>query len=107
MAEPVTVVREPKRDTFGNKPAGGVQSWVVEGWDFAPGRSEEYTAGANVVDTDGTLYGPAVSVINDVVPGGIRPSDKIRVRGDDYQVVGRVQDWGADGSVILLRFVTG
>lgn len=107
MAEDITVVREPKRDTFGNKPAGDVQEYVVGGFDFAPGASREYDAGGNTVESDGTLYGPPVTVINDEVPGGIQPSDKIEVRGDPYEVIGRVQDWGADGSVIVLKRVTG
>lgn len=62
---------------------------------------------ANTVESDGTLYGPPVAVINAIVTGGIRPSDKILVRGDVYEVVGRVQDWGADGSVIVLKRTTG
>jgi hypothetical protein len=107
VAEDVTVIREPKRDTFGNRPAGTVNQWLVPGWDFAPGPSLELAASANTIESDGTLYGPPVTVINEIVPSGIQPDDKIRVRGSDYEVVGRVQDWGVDGSVIVLKYVTG
>jgi hypothetical protein len=107
MAEDVTVVREPKRDGFGNRPAGAVGRFVVPGWDFAPGPTREPVANAGLVESDGTLYGPPVTVITDIVPDGIKPTDKIEVRGDPYQVIGRVQDWGIDGTVILLKRVTG
>ncbi len=107
MAEDVTVVREPKKDTFGNRPAGEVGRFVVQGWDFAPGPTREPVSGAGIVESDGTLYGPPVTVIAAAVPQGIKPTDKIEVRGDPYQVIGRVQDWGADGTVILLKRVTG
>lgn len=106
-SETVTVVREPKRDGFGNRPAGPPPVWDVPGWSFAPGPSREMVAGASQVETDGTLYGPPVSEINAIVPGGVQPTDKVRVRGDDYQVVGRVQDWGPSGAVIVLKRVTG
>lgn len=105
--EVVVVVRAPKRDGFGNRPAGSTLRWSVPGWQFAPGPSEEMGIGGGQVDTDGTLYGPPVTEINQIITGGIQPTDKIEVRGDAYQVVGRVQDWGSAGSVIVLKFVTG
>jgi hypothetical protein len=105
--EVVVVVREPKKDTFGNRPAGTVLRWSVPGWQFAPGPSQEMALGGAQVETDGTLYGPPVVDVNQIVPGGIKPTDKIEVRGDPYSVVGRVQDWGTAGSVIVLKFVTG
>lgn len=106
-AETVTVIRKPKRDNFGNLPAGATQQWDVPGFQFAPGPSREMGGGNAQVETDGTLYGPPVFAINEIVPAGVRPTDMIRVRGDDYQVVGRVQDWGSSGSVIVLKRVTG
>lgn len=105
--ETVTVVREPARDGFGNRPAGATLRWPVPGWSFAPGPSQEMSIGGAQVETDGTLYGPTVVEINQIVTGGILPTDKIEVRGDAYSVVGRVQDWGAAGAVIVLKLVTG
>ncbi len=106
-SETVTVIRKPKRDRFGNIPAGATQTWQVGGWQFAPGPSQEMGLGGGQVETDGTLYGPPVTDINLVVPDGILPTDLIDVRGDEYSVVGRVQDWGTAGSVVVLKFVTG
>jgi hypothetical protein len=103
----VTVIRRPKKDGFGNIPAGATLQWTVPGWRFAPGPSQELGVGNGQVETDGTLYGPPVADIALTVPGGIKPTDVMDVRGDEYQVVGRVQDWGRSGSVILLKLVTG
>jgi hypothetical protein len=105
--EVVTVVRKPKRDGFGNIPAGATLQWQVPGFQFAPGPSQEMGLGSGQVDTDGTLYGPPVTDINAIVPDGILPTDQIQVRGDLYSVIGRVQDWGSSGSVIVLKLVTG
>ncbi len=106
-SETVTVVRRPKRDTFGNIPSGTTSEWEVPGWLFAPGPSREMGIGSGQVESDATLYGPTTAVIAASVPDGIRPTDQIRARGDLYSVVGRVQDWGASGSVIILKLVTG
>ncbi len=105
--ETVVVVRRPKKDGFGDVPAGDPQRWEVPGWQFAPGPSAEMGLGGNQVDTDGTLYGPPVADIDLIVEDGIQPTDLIEVRGDRYQVVGRVQDWGSAGSVVVLKRVTG
>ncbi len=105
--ETVTVIRRPARDRFGNIPSGSVQQWPVPGWQFAPGPSREMGLGGGQVETDGTLYGPPVVDVARIVPGGIRPTDWINVRGDVYAVVGRVQDWGSSGSVVVLKLVTG
>ncbi len=107
--ESVDVVRRPKRDGFGNRPAGSTLRWTVPGWQFAPGPSQEMAVGAGgaQVETDGTLYGPPKVDVDQVVPGGIKPTDEIEVRGDLYSVVGRVQDWGSSGSVVVLKLVTG
>ena len=101
------MVRKPKRDNFGNIPAGDTLTWDVPGWQFAPGPSQEMGVGGGQVETDGTLYGPLVTDINLIVPGGIKPTDLIDVRGDRYSVVGRVQDWSPSGSVVVLKRVTG
>lgn len=105
--ETVTVVRKPKKDGFGNTPAGATLRWDVPGWLFAPGPSREMGAGGGQVETDGTLYGPPKVDVDQTVTGGIKPTDQIEVRGDAYAVVGRVQDWGLAGSVIVLKRVTG
>lgn len=106
-SETVVVVREPRRDGFGNVPAGTILRWSVPGWQFAPGQSQEMGLGSGQVDTDATLYGPPVADINLIVTDGIQTTDKIEVRGDPYLVVGRVQDWGTAGTVIALKRVTG
>lgn len=105
--EIVTVVRKPKRDGFGNIPAGATLQWDVGGFQFAPGPSQEMGIGSGQVDTNGTLYGPPTADIDAIVTGGIQPTDQIQVRGDLYSVIGRVQDWGSSGSVIVLKLVTG
>lgn len=108
--ESVVVVRKPKRDGFGNRPASAVLRWTVPGFQFAPGPSREMGLAAAQVETDGTLYGPPKTEIDRIVVGppvGIQPTDEIEVRGDAYAVVGRVQDWGSSGSVIVLKRVTG
>lgn len=101
------MVRKPKRDRFGNIPAGAPSQWQVPGFQFAPGPSQEMGIGSGQVETDGTLYGPPVSDINAIVTDGIQPTDQIQVRSDLYSVIGRVQDWGTAGSVIVLKRVTG
>ena len=103
----VTVVRKPKRDGFGNIPAGTTSRWDVPGWQFAPGPSQEMGIGGAQIETDGTLYGPPVADVEAIVPDGIQPTDLVEVRGDTYSVVGRVQDWGTAGSVVVLKRVTG
>jgi hypothetical protein len=105
--ETVVVVREPKKDGFGNVPAGAVLRYEVPGWQFAPARSAEMGIGGGQVETDGALYGPPVADINLAVPAGIQPTDKIEVRGDPYNVIGRIQDWGTAGSVVILKLVVG
>ncbi len=105
--ETVRVIRPAKPDNIGNRPGSAVAQWDVPGWQCAPGPSREAGAGVGQVESDGTLYGPPVTAVNRIVSGGIQPTDKIRVRGDDYQVVGRVQDWGSSGSVVVLKRVTG
>ncbi len=107
MAETVTVIRKPKRDLFGDRTAGADLQWEVPGWEFAPGPSQEMGAAGGQVETDATVYGPPVVDIARTVPEGIKPTDIVRVRGDDYEVVGRIRDWGQSGSELALKRVTG
>lgn len=105
--EVVQVVRKPRKDNFGTRPAGEPQRWDVPGFQFAPGPSQEMGAATGQTETDGTLYGPPKADIDAIVDDGVQPTDHILVRGDTYQVVGRVQDWGSSGTVIVLKLVTG
>jgi hypothetical protein len=106
--ETVTVVRPPKRGRFGDPEPGQPQNWDIKGVLVAPGSSTEATpgGGASTVDTDMTIYPP--HAIQDTVPGGVKATDQIRVRGDLYVVQGDPEDWGKrQRMVIHLRKVTG
>lgn len=95
----VDVIRPPKKDGFGDPLPGTGITFPIPGCEFAPGPSIENHDAANQVQTDGTVYAP---------PGvDVRPADQMRVRGVVYDVVGRPQDWGSAGVVILLREFTG
>ncbi len=97
--ETVTILRPPGRDRFGDPLPGATEEIDVEGCLFAPGPSKELGPAANTVDTDATVYAPPETVVES--------TDRIRVRGDVYGVVGKPQDWGSAGVVIVLRQVTG
>lgn len=97
--ETVTVIRPTGRDAFGDPQPGVPTEFDVPGCLFVPGPSRELGFAANQVDTDGTIYAPAGT--------DVQPSDKVRVRGDVYAVVGEPQVWGSFGTVIVLRRVTG
>ncbi|MBQ1047856.1 hypothetical protein KBX50_05205 [Micromonospora sp. C51] len=95
----ITVIRPPGRDAFGDPLPGTAIETLVPGCLFAPGPSTENQIAAMQVDSDATIYAP---------PGvDVRPTDRIRVRGEVYEVAGKPQDWGRAGVVILLRQVTG
>lgn len=97
--ETVTIIRPTGRDPFGDPLPGTAEEIVLPGCLFAPGPSDEPGFPTQQVDTDATLYGP---------PGAdVRPADKIRVRGDVYNVVGKPAVWGSFGVVVRLRQVTG
>lgn len=99
-SETITVIRPPGRDPFGDPLPGDSSQFEVDGCLFAPGPSREVGFAAATVDTDGTVYAP---------PGTeVFATDRVRVRGQDFSVVGEPQDWGASaGVVIVLRRVTG
>lgn len=93
--ETVTVIRVGPRDPFGDPAAGGPPEFPLPGCLFAPGKSADGDVGSAGTDTDATIYGP---------PGAdVRPTDRIRARGQVYVVVGEPQDWGSAGTVIVLR----
>lgn len=97
--ETVQVIRPPGRDRFGDPLPGAATEFDLPGCLFAPGSSREPGFAANQVDTDGTLYAPPAS--------DVRATDRVRVRGDVYEVVGKPQVWGTSGVVVALREVTG
>ncbi len=96
--ETVTVVRPGGRTRFGDDD-GTAAEFPIEGCLYAPGPSSEPGFASNQVDTDGTIYAPAGV--------DVRPTDRIRVRGKLYSVVGEPMDWGSAGVVIVLRRQTG
>lgn len=98
-SETVTVIRPPGRDKFGDQAAGTPTEFDVAGCLFAPGPSREMGFASNQVLTDATVYGPAGM--------DVRPTDRVRARGDVYTVVGFPQVWGSIGTVVVLRRFTG
>ncbi len=93
--ETVTVVRPGGRDQYGD-PTGTATEFTVPGCLFAPGPSRELGLGAQQTVSDGTVYAP---------PGtDVRATDRVRVAGVLYSVVGDPQNWGAAaGVVVVLR----
>lgn len=97
--ETVTVIRPPGKNQFGDRLPGEDAEHDEEGCQFAPGPSKEAGLGANTVDTDATIYGP---------PGmDILATDRVRIRGEIYAVVGTPQVWGGEGVVVAVKKVTG
>ncbi len=98
--ETVTVIRPVGSDAFGDPLAGTPAEFDVPGCLFAPGSSHEAPFAASTVDTHGTVYAPTAT--------DVKPTDRLRIRGTVYSVVGDPQDWGrAAGVVIAVRRVTG
>lgn len=99
--EQIVIVRPAGRDKFGDPTGAPATETVSEGWLFAPGASTEVHENQNSVDTDAELYrlGP---------PGveTIRPSDRVRVRGQTFEVVGEPAVWRL-GTVVRLRRFAG
>lgn len=97
--ETATRIRPGGKDGFGNRSAGSTPDEPVVGL-FAPGHTAEHNRAANQVDTLAKFYadhGP-----------DIRPGDQLLVRGQLWNVVGDVADWGTrNGLEINLRKVTG
>ncbi len=96
--ETVTVIRRAGRDAFGDE-TGTPTEFDIDGCLFAPGESRESGLGSEQVRTDATIYAPP-----DV---DVRATDRVRVRGQLYSVVGQPQAWGRFGVVISLRSYTG
>lgn len=99
--EDIVIVRPAPVDKFGDPVPGGEATEAgSSGWLVAPGSSTELNEGQNSVDSDVDLYRM----------GGfdedIRPTDRIRVRGQLYEVIGEPAVWRL-GTVIRLRKFTG
>jgi hypothetical protein len=97
--ETVTVIRPPVLDQFGDPVPGTSPEHQVGGVLFAPGSSDEAGLGTNQVITDGAVYGPADM--------DVRHSDRILIRGDLYEVIGKPQRWGTFGTVAAVRLYNG
>ncbi len=95
----MTVVRPPLIDQWGDPVPGSATETDVGGCLFAPGPSEEGGLGTNQVVTDGHIYGP--------VGMDIEATDRVRIRGLLYVVVGRPQRWGTAGVVTAVRLYEG
>jgi hypothetical protein len=100
-SESVTVVRPPGKGKFGDPAAGQSTERPLDGVLFAPGQSNELTDRANSVDTDATLY------VQGNTDTGVLPTDRIRARGELFEVVGAPAVWAGFGTVIQLRRFTG
>jgi hypothetical protein len=99
--EDIVIVRPAPTDKFGDPvPDGEAEETASSGWLVAPGSSTELLDGQNSVDSDVDLYRT----------GGfdedVQPTDRIRVRGQLYEVVGEPAVWRL-GTVIRLRKFTG
>lgn len=97
--ETVYIVRPPEKDNFGDPIAGTGEETAVPGCLFAPGATEEMLVHAQQVQADATVYAPAGTTVS--------PADRLRIRGELYEVVGRLRDWGDAGVEILVRLTTG
>lgn len=97
--ETITRIRPAEKDGFGDPVPGSGGELDLTGCLFAPGPSAEMLNGANQVDVDGTVYTP---------PGAdVLATDRLRIRGDEYEVVGRPRNWGKAGVEIVVKLVTG
>lgn len=99
--ETVWRLRPPAKDAFGDRVAGATDELEISGCLFAPAGSTESAPGsfANTVDSPATVYTP---------PGiDVLPTDKLRIRGQLYEVLGEPQQWGFKGCVVNIRRVTG
>lgn len=92
-------------DDQGNPVVGVDVTTSLEVQAFAPGVSDEVAAafGAQVVDM-GTVYAD--------VDVDVRPSDRLVIRGETWQVEGNPRDWsspyalGRSGAEVLVRRVS-
>ncbi len=97
--ETVIVVRPPPVDQFGDPLAGATTQHSVGGVLFAPRESNESGLGTNQVVSDGDIYGPAGM--------DVQFSDRVIIRGELYEVIGKPQRWGTAGTVVAVRLFNG
>lgn len=110
IGEPVTVLRPggpAGTDRYGNPIPGSDIEIQIDGAAFDPGGSREpVEVGRAPVTTTPKLYFPGTGV-------EVRATDRVRVRGDVYTVVGRPAVWvnpwtgGTAGTVVELALVEG
>lgn len=100
--ESIVIVRPAPLDKFGD-PIPDTEATEVEsqGWLVAPGSSSELHDGQQSVESDMDLYRLGGGFDEDV-----QPTDRVRVRGLLYEVVGEPAVWSL-GTVIRLRKFTG
>lgn len=102
-----TKIQVPARDEFGDPVEDGqFVETEIPGCLFAPGVGAEQGSrfglnrvGDNQVEAHGILYAPAGTVV--------APQDRIRLRGDEYEVLGYSLVWNNSGVEIALHRVTG
>jgi hypothetical protein len=99
--ESATIVRPPGKGKFGDPASGSPVEFLLDGVMFAPGTSSENHDRANSVDTDAALY------VQGNTDTGVLPTDRIRVRDELYEVVGKPAIWAGFGTVIQIRRFTG
>jgi hypothetical protein len=99
--EDIVIVRPAPLDKFGDPiPDTAATEATSSGWLVAPGSSVELHDGQESVDSDMDLY--RMGGFTD----SVLPTDRIRVRGLLYEVVGEPAVWRL-GTVIRLRKFTG
>jgi hypothetical protein len=92
------VIRPAARDALGDE-TGPATEFDVPGCLFAPGSSREGGFASEQVETDGTIYAPPDT--------DMRATDRVRIRGQVYGVVGQPQVWGRIGTVVPVRSIVG
>lgn len=97
--ETVVRLRPPPKDRLGDQ-TGPPAREPMPGCLFEPGGSTENRDGANQALADGTVYAP---------PGSpdVLSTDRLEIRGEVYNVIGKAQVWAGEGSVIQVRQIKG
>ncbi|GGX63224.1 hypothetical protein [Streptomyces hiroshimensis] len=107
FGEAVTVLRPGPAvlDIYGNDAPGPDQEHPLHGCVVAPEPGAETVGGQDIVTDHLVIYAPAES--------DVRPTDRLRVRGDVFSVHGPVQDFRSPltgtraGVQVTARRVTG
>jgi hypothetical protein len=95
-----TILRSAGRDGNGD-PIGTATELALPGLLYIPGVTKEMTVHADQAEADATIFIPAGSP-------AVQPTDQLRrPNGEVYDVIGRPQDYGAEGLIAFLRSVTG